>query len=155
MPFLLPTKGCQVLPPWFEGTIGRAHGVDVNIKEDVVVNKLNFLNLICHDNYGTFEDDYELFISNFYPNTEGSSSCYRLPDSPLKMVERFNNIDGSNRELTVTIRRGKDPTDQPARGMQTYHLMSDPKEVIKVLEHFDLLGKIVRCTKATPQRPTL
>ena len=121
----------------------------------IVVNKLNFLNLICHDNYGTFEDDYELFISNFYLNSDGSSSCYRLPDSPLKMVERFNNIDGSNRELTVTIRRGKDPTDQPARGMQTYHLMSDPKEVIKVLEHFDLLGKIVRCTKATPQRPTL
>ena len=92
----------------------------------IVVNKLNFLNLICHDNYGTFEDDYELFISNFYLNSDGSSSCYRLPDSPLKMVERFNNIDGSNRELTVTIRRGKNPTDQPARGMQTYHLMSDP-----------------------------
>ena len=31
----------------------------------MVVNKFNFLNLICHDNYGYFEDDYELLISNF------------------------------------------------------------------------------------------
>ena len=121
----------------------------------MVVNKFNFLNLICHDNYGYFEDDYELLISNFYPNADGSMDCYRLPDTPLKLVEKFNDIDGYNKELTITVRRGKDPNDQPARGLQTYHLMSDSKEVIKVLQHFDLLGKIVRCTKATPQRPTL
>ena len=75
---------------------------------------------------------------------EGVISCYKVPDTPLKMVERFNDIDGHNKELTITIRRGLDPTDKPAFGLKTFNLMSDPREVIKVLKHFDLVGKIAR-----------
>ena len=126
-----------------------------NTRFKMVVDKRNFMTLICHDNLGSFEDDYDFLISDFHPNLEGNTSCYREPDTPLKMVEKFNNIDGQNRELTITIRRGTDPTDRPAFGMKTYNLMSDPKEVIKVLEHFNLVGKVARVTKAAPNRPTL
>lgn len=126
-----------------------------NTRFKMVVDKQNFMNLIRHDNFGSFEDDYDFLISDFHPNLEGNTSCYRAPDTPLKMVERFNQVDGHNKELTITIRRGMDPTDKPAFGMKTFNLMSDPREAIKVLEHFDLVGKIARVTKATPQRPTL
>ena len=126
-----------------------------NTRFKMVVDKQNFMYLILHSNFGSFEDDYDFLISDFHPNLDGNTSCYKVPDTPLKMVERFNDIDGHNKELTITIRRGLDPTDKPAFGLKTFNLMSDPREVIKVLKHFDLVGKIARVTKATPQRPTL
>ena len=126
-----------------------------NIRFKMVVDKRNFMNLICHDNFGSFENDYDFLISDFHPNLDGNTTCYRAPDTPLKMVDKFNNIDGQNKELTITIRRGTDPTAKPAFGLKTFFLMSDPKEVIKVLEHFELVGKVARVTKASPQRPTL
>ena len=122
-----------------------------------VVNKSNFLDLIRHANYGIFPGDYTLVIRDFleYGADEEEVKVNSEHDDVLKPTPVENMVDGMDLELTVTIRRGREPTDRPARGMQTFNLMSDPAEVVKILKHFKIEKKITRVTKATPQRPTL
>ena len=117
-----------------------------------VVDKDAFLSLIRHNSYGVFRGDYRLEITDFCVN-EGDIIV--TPESPLKLAPAKKEVDGLDQELTITMRRGKEPTDRPAPGMQTFNLMTDPNEVFRILEHFELEGKVTRCTKATPQRPTL
>ena len=117
-----------------------------------VVDKDAFLSLIRHNSYGVFRGDYKLEITDFCVN-EGDIIV--TPESPLKLAPAKKEVDGLDQELTITMRRGKEPTDRPAPGMQTFNLMTDPNEVFRILEHFELEGKVTRCTKATPQRPTL
>ena len=122
-----------------------------------VVNKSNFLDLIRHANYGVFPGDYTLVIRDFleYEADDEEVRVNMEHDDVLKTTPVENIVDGMDLELTVTIRRGREPSDKPARGMQTYNLMSDPAEVVKILKHFKIEKKITRVTKATPQRPTL
>ena len=123
----------------------------------VVVNKSNFLDFIRHANYGVFLGDYKLVIRDFleYGEDEEEVKVSMEHDDVLKTTPVENMVDGMDLELTVTIRRGREPSDRPARGMQTFNLMSDPAEVVKILKHFKIEKKITRVTKATPQRPTL
>ena len=126
-----------------------------DMRYQAVVDKENFLFLMRHKNYGEFEGDYMFLISSFHENTGDDQSVFKTPDTPLKLAPKENIIDGLDDELTITMRRGQDPTDRPARGMQSFHLLTDPAEVFRVLKHFSLDDKVKRCTKATPQRPTL
>lgn len=126
-----------------------------DLKHQAVVDKENFLLFIRHKNYGDFEGDYMCLISSFHENIGDDKSVFLTPDTPLRLAPQDNIIDGLDDELTITMRRGQDPTDRPARGMQSFHLLTDPPEVFRILKHFKLDDKVRRCTKATPQRPTL
>ena len=126
-----------------------------DMKYQAVVDKENFLLLMRHRNYGDFDGDYRFLVSGFHENEGEDQEVFRTPDTPLKLAPQDNIIDGLDDEITVTMRRGRDPTDRPARGMQSFNLLKDPSEVLRILEHFDLYDKVTRCTKATPQRPTL
>ena len=123
-----------------------------------VVDKENFLGIIRNNNYGVFDGDYTFVIKDFQEfvaEDEDTTATHGHDENVLKPTPAENIVDGMNEELTITVRRGPDPTDRPARGLQTFNLMSDPAEVIKVLKHFKIEKKISRVTKPTPQRPTL
>ena len=123
-----------------------------------VVDKENFLGIIRNNNYGVFDGDYTFVIKDFQEfvaEDEDTTATHGNDENVLKPTPAENIVDGMNEELTITVRRGPDPTDRPARGLQTFNLMSDPAEVIKVLKHFKIEKKISRVTKPTPQRPTL
>ena len=120
-----------------------------------VVDKENFLGIIRHMNYGDFPGDYSFKISNFFEYGGDDEDKPEGQDTVLKLIPAENIIDGMDREITITIRRGQEPTDRPARGLQVFNLMANPEEVVKILKHFKIEDKITRVTKATPQRPTL
>ena len=126
-----------------------------DMKYQAVVDKENFLLLMRHKNYGDFDGDYKFLVSSFHENVGDDQEVFRTPDTPLKLAPQDNIIDGLDDEVTITMRRGRDPTDRPAKGMQSFNLLKDPSEVLRILEHFNLYDKVTRCTKATPQRPTL
>ena len=47
-----------------------------NTRFKLVVDKCNFMKLICHDNHGSFEDDYDFLIRDFHPNLDGDTSIH-------------------------------------------------------------------------------
>ena len=125
--------------------------------QQAIVDKENFLDLITHDSYGDFPGDYKFVINDFWEfgKDEEENPNDLDHDVVLLKAPTENIIDGMDHEITVTICRGNEPTDRPARGLQTFNMMADPNVVKKFLKHFKIERKITRVTKATPQRPTL
>lgn len=121
----------------------------------VVVDKENFLSFIRNRNYGKYEGDYTCRIENFFEYESDDTGKELGPYSVLKRVEELTNIDCSHDELTITMRKGPNATDPPARGLNTFNALSDGRQVTRILDHFGILGKITRVTRVTPQRPTL
>ena len=124
-------------------------GLDHDLSHQIVVDKNNFLMLIRHEIYGE-QADRCLIINDFAVYGTNDSE-----ESILKRIQPPTTVDGLDKEITVTIRRGNNPSDTPARGLQTFNLMSDQKIVIMILKHFKIEDKITRVTKCTPARPLL
>ena len=120
-----------------------------NIFHQIVVDKPNFLVLIRHKNYGDQDGDC-VVINDFVVYGADDDD-----ENVLKKIQTSTSIDGLDKEITVTIRRGNDPMDSPARGLATYNLMAEQKTVIRILKHFKIDDKITRVTKCTPARPFL
>ena len=121
----------------------------------VVVDKINFLILINHQNYGDFEGDYSIRVLNYSENEQGKDDVNLHPDSPLKLVPTGETRSGFDKELTITIRRSADENSAPARGLVMHNLLSEKREMIRVLQHFNLIGKLTRAAKPTPSIPTI
>ena len=121
----------------------------------VVMDKCNFINMVYHNNYGDFDNDYCLQAIGFFHNGPSSTEARQHPTTPAKLVQQFAEKEEDMFELTITIRRGEDNNDAPARGLTTYNLMKDPMEVTRVIEHFNLMDKANRISMATPSIPTL
>ena len=119
-----------------------------NIFHQIVVDKPNFLEIIRHRNYGDQDDCVGINDFVVYGADDDDENV-------LKKIRTSTSIDGLGKEITVTIRRGNDPMDSPARGLQTYNIMAEQKTVIKILKHFKIDDKITRVTKCTPARPFL
>ena len=121
----------------------------------VVVDTENLITLVNHDNYGKFEGDYTIEVVSYFLNKTVDGTVEDVLDTPMKMYEGFKVRAGEENELVITMRRGPNSYDAPAKGMQTFRIFSDLSEVTKVLEHFNLGGKVTRVSKATPSIPTL
>ena len=84
---------------------------------------------------------------------EKDTHTQTIPKAPVKPTLYEPERDPN--ELTITIRKGKDPTDAPAAGTRTFNLMSDPVQVSRVIDHFNIMDKATRITKPTLTIPTL
>jgi len=121
----------------------------------VVLDSVNLAKLTSHDNYGRFEGDYTVEIMRYRFNRTEEGTVERDLESPLKRMTKAPVRAGQEKELVITMRRGPNPTDAPARGMQSFRILTEMTEVKKILGHFNLLGRVTRVTKATPVIPTL
>ena len=92
-------------------------------------------------------------IRNKDTQNEKDTHTQTIPKAPVKPTLYEPERDPN--ELTITIRKGKDPTDAPAAGTRTYNLMSDPVQVSRVIDHFNIMDKATRITKPTLAIPTL
>ena len=123
----------------------------------VVLDTENMTAFVNHGSYGVFEGDYTIDIIEYKFNYTDNGTVENFVDSPMKRYEGFKRRDGGDyeHELVITMRRGGNASDAPARGMQTFRILSNMTEVTKILGHFNLLGKVKRVSKATPAVPTL
>ena len=135
---------------------------DVNVSRprayfvfQVVLDSKNLLALVKHENFGKFEGDYTVELISYKFNKTGSGTVEEVEDTPLKRFEGFAAREGEEKELVITMRRGSNPSDAPAKGMQTFRILTELAEVTKILKHFNLIGKVTRVSKATPAIPTL
>ena len=121
-----------------------------------MLDKENFINFVNHKSYGVFEDDYTVTVLGFHINFKDNMSAYRAPDSPIKKASYAEALKkGSENNLTIMVRKGKDPTDQPARGLHSFNILSDMNEIVRVLSHFNINGKVSQVSRATPSLPPL
>ena len=122
----------------------------------VVVDKQNFIAFRNSTSYGEFPGDYTIRVKGFHVNPINDENPFITPDSPVKLASYAQKVkEGSENELTITIRRGKEASDQPAKGLVVFNLLSDMSEVIKIIDHFNLGGRITKVAKPTPGIPTL
>jgi hypothetical protein len=122
----------------------------------VVLDKENFTNFVNHKSYGVFEDDYTVTVLGFNINFRDNMTAYRAPDSPIKKASYAEALKkGSENNLTIMVRKGRDPIDQPARGLHTFNILSDMNEILRVLNHFNINGKVSQVSRATPSLPSL
>ena len=121
----------------------------------VVLDTENLVELVNHPNYGMFEGDYTVKVLSYMFNKTNDGTVEEIVDSPMKSFTGFKARVGEEKELVIVMRRGPNPTDAPARGMQTFRIFSELTEVTRVLDHFNLLGKVTRVSQATPSIPTL
>ena len=120
----------------------------------ILVSKGDLLEMINNENYGVFPGDYTIMIQHIKLDNEDNEGPETGPELPSRsMVEA--DAARSPRELTIVIRKGDNVLDAPARGMTVFNLLSDETEVVRILEHFNLVGKILRVAKACPGIPTL
>jgi hypothetical protein len=128
-----------------------------HIKYRVVLDKENFINFSQSESMGIFEGDYSARILGFYANDDDEEVAYIEPDTPIKKTRTYTDAlrKGEKNDLTITIRRGRHETDMVARGWNTYNILSEPKEVVKILDHYNLTPYITSVTKPTPAIPTL
>ena len=127
-----------------------------SFSHQVVVDKQNFIAFRNSTSYGEFPGDYTIRVKGFYINPINDENPFITPDSPVKLASYAQKVkEGSENELTITIRRGKEASDQPAKGMAVFNLLSDMTEVIKIIDHFNLGGRITKVAKPTPGIPTL
>ena len=122
----------------------------------MVLDKENFINFVNHKSYGVFEDDYTVTVLGFHINFKDDTSAYRAPDSPIKKASYAEALKkGAENNLTIMVRKGSNPTDQPARGLHTFNILSDMNEILRVLNHFNINGKVSKVSRATPSLPSL
>ena len=121
-----------------------------------VMDKSNFLAFRNSPSYGCFEGDYDVLIKGFHINPLNDEGPVTVPDSPVKLASYADKVKtGSENELTITIRSGPEATDPPARGLTGFNILNDMNEMVKLLEHFNLLGQVTQVSKLTPGIPTL
>ena len=121
----------------------------------VVLDTENMIKLVNNKNYGIFKNDYNITVMSYKVNLTEDGKVAEEECTPMRRVEQMKMRDGAENELVITMRRGGSPADAPARGMMTFNLLSDRKEVTRILEHFNLIGHVKRVSKATPSIPTL
>ena len=125
------------------------------VLHQVVMDTENLMLLVKHDNYGKFENDYTIEVVSYRINKSTEGLVEDCVDSPMRLCEKVRARDGDEKELEIVMRRGPNPSDPPAKGMQTFRLLSELSEVTKILQHFNLVGKVTRVSRATPSIPTL
>ena len=115
-----------------------------------------FLELINHEEYGEFPNNHEVVVKSYKYNNSEDGKIDDDQDSPLKkMVSNAANNDDEFR-MVVTMRRGPNPSDAPVRGMKTFRILSDKKEITNICKHFKIPKEEVRAVaRATPSVPTL
>ena len=123
--------------------------------KQVVVDKRNFLTFVTHRNYGDFQGDYSVRVIQYIENQGELTEVIPHPESPLQHAAAHSARPGRDKNLTITIRRGENENSPPARGRVMSNLLSDKREMIAVLNHFNLLGKTDLAAKPTPGIPTI
>ena len=123
--------------------------------KQVVVDKRNFLTFVTHRNYGDFQGDYSVRVIQYIENQGELTEVIPHPESPLQHAAAHSARPGRDKDLTITIRRGENENSPPARGRVMSNLLSDKREMIAVLNHFNLLGKTDLAAKPTPGIPTI
>ena len=120
----------------------------------VVADKRNILEMISSPNYGIFAGDYTLMIKKICMNESEVIAPLALPETPIKRApEQSQKV--STKEVSVMVRRGPEEFDPPARGQAVQNFLSDPREIVRILDHFGLKNRVNRVSRACPGMSTL
>ena len=137
---------------YFSGMKVERRGADYYYHVDL--DQDNFCGFVDHENIGGFSD-YSIEAVGYLailPNNGTNEESIRTWPVQTQQEEEQ---DGDPDNLTIILRKGTDEFDSQARGMQGFNLLSETNIILKLMNHFDLTGKVEMVSRGNPGDPTL